>query len=93
MIQRYSVWHEDISTYENNDGDWVKWEDVEDLILDSQPSPLTLEHWPELAAAKRRGSTTELDFDTGNVYEVSPDGTRTLMYNELLVRIPGEDNS
>ena len=28
MIQRYSVWHEDISTYENNDGDWVKWEDL-----------------------------------------------------------------
>ena len=29
MIKQYSVWHEDISTYENNDGDWVKWEDVQ----------------------------------------------------------------
>ena len=32
MIQRYSVWHEDISTYENNDGDWVKWEDVKGVL-------------------------------------------------------------
>ena len=32
MIQRYSVWHDDISTYENDDGEWVKWEDVEQHI-------------------------------------------------------------
>lgn len=33
MIKRYSVWHSDISTYENDDGEWVRWDDVKDLAV------------------------------------------------------------
>ena len=89
MVQRYDIaeapWG--LAIDPEDDGEWVKWEDIEDIIHDNTIVPPSLREIEARIGAKLRGNTTLLDFDTGNVYEVFKDGSKVLLYNEW------EDNS
>jgi hypothetical protein len=102
VIQRYfpaSAYDENGAPImsEDDDGDWVKWEDVLDLLddhgIDTNEPDFSGER--AILSVWSKGCHTELDFDTGVICVVSKDGlTRTPVYNqwtkEILVK---EENS
>ena len=100
MIQRYGI-AEDVADYwavERDDGEWVKWDDVLDLLddydIDINKSSPDFAEQRAILSVWSKGCHTELDFDTGIISVVSKDGLmKTPVYNQWTKEVLVEDNS
>ena len=91
MIQRHHLWYNEYGNefdmVEKDDGEWVKWEDVCDLL----PEDIDLARQRAVMTHVTKGCKTEYDFDTGEICVVSSDGLkRTLVYNTITREEPDE---